>query len=100
MAYRDGKRIKAPDGIKCRLDDYDQERLEEFLDINGGQPAVVARQALVEFLDRRDIQYAEPIKQKEFQQRKVVLAVGDRIRVMKTEMKGEGAQDISHMIQQ
>lgn len=100
MAYRDEKRVKAPDGIKCRLDQYDQDRLEHFLDMNGGQAAVVARQALIEFLDRRDIEYLDTHKQKEFQQRKLVIAVADRIRVMKNEFEVAGAQDIAHTVQQ
>lgn len=100
MAYRDPNQVKAPDGIKCRLDQYDQDRLERFLKTNGGQPAVIAREAVVEFLDRRNIEYAENHKQKELEQRKLVIAVGDRIRVMKNEFEVADAQDVAHMVQQ
>ena len=57
------------------------------MDSNGGQPAVVVRDAVIEFLDRRSIEYAENYKQKELEQRKLVIAVGDRIRVMKSEVE-------------
>jgi hypothetical protein len=87
MAYRDEKQVKAPDGIKCRLDQYDQDRLDYFLDSSGGQPAVVIRDAVIEFLDRRNIKYPDNYKQQEFEQRKLVIAVGDRIRVMKCEVE-------------
>lgn len=99
MAYRDEKQVKAPDGIKCRLDQYDQDRLDYFLDSSGGQPAVVVRDAVIEFLDRRSIEYAETHKQKELEQRKLVIAVGDRIRVMKTEVEKAGHHDVSRIAQ-
>lgn len=99
MAYRDEKQVKAPDGIKCRLDQYDQNRLDYFLDSNGGQPAVVVRQAVIEFLDRRNIEYVEIHKQKELEQRKLVIAVGDRIRVMKSEIQSVDHYDVSHIAQ-
>ncbi len=99
MAYRDEKQVKAPDGIKCRLDQYDQDRLDYFLDSSGGQAAVVVRQAVIEFLDRRNIEYVEIHKQKELEQRKLVIAVGDRIRVMKSEIESVGHYDVSRIAQ-
>ena len=99
MAYRDEKQVKAPDGIKCRLDQYDQDRLDYFLNLSGGQPAVVVREAVIEFLDRRSIEYAENHKQKELEQRKLVIAVGDRIRVMKSEVEKIDHHDVSRISQ-
>jgi hypothetical protein len=100
MAYRDEKQIKSLDGIKCRLDEYEQERLEHFIDANGGQPAVVVRQAMVEFLDRRNIHYEALNKQDEFEQRKLVIAVGDRIRAMKVEFENSDSHNVAHMVRQ
>ena len=100
MAYRDEKQIKSSDGIKCRLDDYEQERLEHFINASGGQPAVVARQALIEFLDRRNVHYESPHKQDEFEQRKLVIAVGDRIRAMKAEFENSDSHNVAHMVRQ
>jgi hypothetical protein len=99
MAYRDEKQVKAPDGIKCRLDQYDQDRLDYFLNSSGGQPAVTVRNAVIEFLDRRNIAYPENFKQEEFEQRKLVIAVGDRIRVMKCEIEKSDHYDVSHIAQ-
>lgn len=100
MAYRDEKQIKAPDGIKCRLDQYDQDRLDHFLDLSGSQRAVVVREAVIEFLDRRNVHYEAPHKQDELEQRKIVIAVGDRIRAMKAEFENSDSHNVAHMVRQ
>lgn len=103
MAYRDPNRVKSTDGIKCRLDIYDQDRLEHYLEDNGGQAAPTIRQALNEFLDRRGIKYQAKHKNEELEQRLLVIAIGDRVQVMKSELENSGyvaEQAASQMVQQ
>ena len=87
MAYTDPMQKKDPDGIKCRLDEYDIERLDAFLERAGGQRAVVIRDAVIEFLDRAGIDYSAEHKRDELQKRRIALAVSDRIRAMSDEVQ-------------
>ncbi len=79
MTYRDEKLIKSQNGIKCRLSEYDEQRLQDYCDGRGEQPAVVVRLAVIEYLDRRNIQYQEQRLLPELQQRQLALAISDRI---------------------
>ena len=78
--YPDPRRIKHADGIKTRLDDYDQDRLACYLEMTGDQAAVFCRNAVIEKLDRLGIRYGNPVRNIELDQRLTVIAVTDQIR--------------------
>tara|TARA_Y100001949_G_scaffold173344_2_gene178767 strand:- start:219 stop:518 length:300 start_codon:yes stop_codon:yes gene_type:complete len=78
--YPDPRRIKHADGIKTRLDDYDQARLSLYLEKSGEQAAVFCREAVIEKLDRLGVRYENPVRNLELDQRLTVIAVTDQIR--------------------
>lgn len=59
MAYRDQRFVKRHD-VKIRLDENDIDRLDRYLERFGGERAVIARDAIIQFLDDADVRYRDP----------------------------------------
>lgn len=85
--YADSNLIKDANGIKCRLDEYETQRLNALKERTGQAPAVLVRNAVIEHLDRLGIGYEAKAKIPEFQQRRLAIAVSDRIRLMAEEVQ-------------
>lgn len=104
MAYRDPMQKKDPNGIKCRLDEYDLERLEALAERTGEQIAVILRELVVAGLDRAGVHYRVPVghtKALEFERRRIAMAVEDRIREMAGQVKHKKAPaEIEKRVQQ
>lgn len=104
MTYSDVLLKKDSNGIKCRLDSYDIERLEDFAERTGMPTAVLLRELVVSGLDRAGIQYRVPashVKALEFERRRIALAVEDRIREMAGQVQHKKAPaEIDKRVQQ
>lgn len=92
--YADSNLIKDPNGIKCRLDEYETQRLNALVQRTGQAPAVLIRNAVIEHLDRLNIEYDAQAKAPEFQQRRLAIAVSDRIRLMADEVQSTASHSV------
>lgn len=66
--------------IKVRIDDYEDERLKKYIASFGGEPAVIAREALIQFLDQSQVQYSDQLLNLKLIERLQVLEVKQGIR--------------------
>lgn len=83
--YSDPALRKSPDGVKCRLDDYDQARLQHWSELTGMQLGTLVRAAVVEVMDRLDIQYpndAPPVRMDEMHQRQIAIQISDQVKAL------------------
>lgn len=97
MAFvHDPKQKKDPNGIKTRLSQHDEERLEVYLAQTGQQAAVVAREALIERLDRAGIPYAKESLNQEMKQRLLVIQLADHIKAGDESLEGFQFQTANH----
>jgi hypothetical protein len=83
--YSDPALKKSPDGVKCRLDDYDQARLQLWSELTGMQLGTLVRAAVIEVMDRLDIGYPEgvpSIRSDELHQRQLAIQVADQVKAL------------------
>lgn len=93
--YADSNLIKDANGIKCRLDEYETQRLNTLIERTGQAPAVLVRNAFIEHLDRLGIGYQAESKMPDFQQRRLAIAVSDRIRLMADDVQANQSHTTS-----
>ncbi len=79
MAYQDG-RCKRSNEVKVRLDDYDQQRLENHVEKFGGEKSVIGRDALIAYLDQAGEMYNNP-------ERNLLLKEREEVRQLKAEIR-------------
>ena len=72
--------FKKVNEIKVRVDDFEDERLKKYINSFGGEPAVIARDALIQFLDQSQILYSEKSLNIKLDERLQVLAVKQGVR--------------------
>ena len=83
--YTDSSLKKSPDGVKCRLDEYDQARLQRWADLTGMQLGTLVRAAVIEMMDRLDIEYpadAPRARFEELQHRQIAIQISDQVKAL------------------
>ena len=93
MTYRDRKQVKSSEGIKVRLSEHDEERLQKYLSATGGQAAAVCREFIVRCLDSSNVPYSDAAQNAAMRERQSQQEVADAIRAMRREVESRHLND-------